>query len=63
MIVQTKALGALLAIVVGTLAMPAVSAAQSAGSSGMGAYTAGYGGALFPAKGPPASGGRWPGQA
>lgn len=47
MIVQTKALGALLAIVVGTLAMPAVSAAQSAGSSGMGAYTAGYGGARY----------------
>ena len=47
MIVQTKPFAALLAIVVGTLAMPAVSAAQSAGSSGMGAYTAGYGGARY----------------
>ena len=47
MIVRTKALGALLAIVIGTLALPAVTAAQSAGSSGMGAYTAGYGGARY----------------
>lgn len=47
MIVQTKAFGALLAIVVGTLALPAVAAAQSAGSSDMGAYTAGYGGARY----------------
>ena len=47
MIVLTKALGALLAVVIGTLALPAVTAAQSAGSSGMGAYTAGYGGARY----------------
>ena len=47
MIVRTKALGALLAVVIGTLALPAVTAAQSAGSSGMGAYTAGYGGARY----------------
>ena len=47
MIVRTKALPALVAVAVATLALPAVAAAQSAGSSGMGAYTAGYGGARY----------------
>lgn len=47
MIVRTKALPALVAVAVATLALPAVAAAQSAGSSGMGAYSAGYGGARY----------------
>ena len=47
MTVRTKALPALVAVAVATLALPAVAAAQSAGSSGMGAYTAGYGGARY----------------
>ena len=47
MIVRTKALPALVVVAVATLALPAVAAAQSAGSSGMGAYTAGYGGARY----------------
>ena len=47
MIVRTKALPALVAVAVATLVLPAVAAAQSAGSSGMGAYSAGYGGARY----------------
>jgi holdfast attachment protein HfaA len=47
MIVRTKALPALVAATIVTLALPAGAAAQSAGSSGMGAYSAGYGGARY----------------
>lgn len=47
MIVRTKVMPALVVVAVATLALPAVAAAQSAGSSGMGAYTAGYGGARY----------------
>ena len=47
MTVRTKALPALVVVAAATLALPAVAAAQSAGSSGMGAYTAGYGGARY----------------
>ena len=47
MIVRTKALPALVAATIMTLALPAGAAAQSAGSSGMGAYSAGYGGARY----------------
>lgn len=45
MTLRTKALPAL--VVFATLALPAVAAAQSAGSSGMAAYSAGYGGARY----------------
>jgi holdfast attachment protein HfaA len=47
MIVRTKALCALVAATIATLALPAGAAAQSAGSAGMGAYSAGYGGARY----------------
>ena len=47
MTVRTKALPALVVVAAATLALPAVAAAQSAGSSGMGAYSAGYGGARY----------------
>ena len=47
MIVRTKALPALVVVAVATMSLPAAAAAQSAGSSGMGAYSAGYGGARY----------------
>ena len=47
MIVRTKALPALAVAVVTTLALPAAASAQSAGSAGLGAYSAGYGGARY----------------
>ncbi len=47
MTVWKKALPALITVAAAMLALPAVAAAQSAGSSGMGGYTAGYGGARY----------------
>ncbi len=47
MTVRIKALPALLVAAAALLAVPAVAAAQSAGSSGLGGYTAGYGGARY----------------
>ncbi|MDP1913940.1 holdfast anchoring protein HfaA [Brevundimonas sp.] len=47
MTVRKKALPALVAAAVALLALPAVAAAQLAGSSSMSGYTAGYGGARY----------------
>jgi len=47
MTVRIKALPVLAVIAGALLAVPAVAAAQSAGSSSMGTYTAGYGGARY----------------
>jgi holdfast attachment protein HfaA len=47
MFVRTNALPALAAVTMALLSLPAVAAAQSAGSSSMGGYTAGYGGARY----------------
>jgi len=47
MTVRIKALPALGVVAAAMLALPAAAAAQSAGSSGMGAYQAGYGSARY----------------
>ena len=47
MTVRNTTLPALVAVAVAMLALPSVAAAQSAGSAGLGAYSAGYGGARY----------------
>ena len=47
MTIRIKAMTALAVVAVALQLLPGVAAAQSAGSSGMGAYTAGYGGSRY----------------
>ena len=47
MTLRTKALPALLVVVAATLTLPEAAAAQSAGSSSMGSYQAGYGASRY----------------